>query len=331
MEELRINKADTLPIHIQLTEQIKYHIESGTWSPGARLPTVRDLAERLQLNYNTIRAAYVEMERQGYVLTERGRGTFVVATPPRHTAHQNISVLDIIDEALAQAKILGVPPAEFARMAYTRAKLPAPPPDAVHLLFIECNTADLYYFAEKITRATGISPTPCLFDDLRQRDAAFLDQFDIIVTPLFHFEELKQVVGTARPIMGLLVEPAYESVIVPLMHLPAKTKVGLICATPESAETMRSALSGIGLTHLKTITAGVDHPADVTNVFETAEDVYVSRHGAHDRKQPWPHPERVRQFTEEFDPLGLRLLRRQIASISAAASQMPTASIGPAI
>ncbi len=148
-------------------------------------------------------------------------------------------------------------------MAYTRAKLSAPP-DAVHLLFVECNTADLDYFAETITRATGVKFTTCLFDDLRQQAPAFLDQFDIIVTPLFHFEELKQIVGAARPIVGLLVEPSYDAVIVPLMHLPERTNVGLICATPESAETMRRALLGVGLTHLQTLTAGVDNPNDVT-------------------------------------------------------------------
>jgi len=303
-----------LPIHLQLTEQVKFHIESGTWAPGARLPTVREQAERLQLNYNTVRAAYVELERQGYVITERGRGTFVVDSPPRLSTHQPESVLDLIDDALAAAQALGVPTDELARIAYMRAKLLPVPPTNARVLFVECNAADLSYFAESIKVATGVSPEACLFDELRQRPASYIDRFDLIVTPLFHLEELQQLVGLERSVLGLMVEPSYEAVIEPLTHVPPHTRVGLICATQESAQTMQLMLLGLGLKQLHPLVAGVNEPAEIARVFKEAETVYVSRHGALDQQQPWPKPERVRLFAEEFNPRRLRLLRRHIAA-----------------
>lgn len=323
MPEITINRAESLPIHLQLIEQLKFHIESGTWAPGARLPTVREQAERLGLNYNTIRAAYTELERQGYVITERGRGTFVVDSPPRLSSQQPDSVLDLIDDALAAAQALGVSTDELARIAYMRAKLLPVPPANVRLLFVECNSADLNYYAETIKVATGVSPSACLFDDLRQHSASYIDRFDLIATPLFHLEELQQLVGSEHSVLGLMVEPSYETVIEPLTHLPPHSHVGLICATHESAQTMQLMLLGLGLKQLHPLIAGVNEPDKIAQVFKEAETVFVSRHGALDQQQPWPQPERVRLFAEELNPRGLRLLRRHIAAIKGAPSTIP--------
>jgi len=93
---LTVNKALPLPIHAQLTEQLRQQIEAGTLSRGTRLPTVRALAQELRINYNTVRAAYQELERQGYVLTKQGQGTFVATDSlcamilDQHSLHQRV-------------------------------------------------------------------------------------------------------------------------------------------------------------------------------------------------------------------------------------------------
>src|SRR5205085_7823901 len=47
MIDLKINRSEALPINIQLTKQLRYHIQSGRWKPGRKLPTVRELAAAL--------------------------------------------------------------------------------------------------------------------------------------------------------------------------------------------------------------------------------------------------------------------------------------------
>ena len=66
-----------LPVWIQVKNRIAYLIGSGEYHPGDRLPTVRALAVDLDISYNTVNRAYMDLEREGYISTRKGRGTFV--------------------------------------------------------------------------------------------------------------------------------------------------------------------------------------------------------------------------------------------------------------
>jgi len=65
------------PIYIQLQELIKLSITSGSHPPGAKLPTVRDLAMEAAVNPNTMQRALTELEREGLVHAHRTSGRFV--------------------------------------------------------------------------------------------------------------------------------------------------------------------------------------------------------------------------------------------------------------
>lgn len=65
------------PIYIQLVEQLKLFIISGSFAPGEKIPSVRDLASESKVNPNTMQKALVELENQGLVYTERTNGKFV--------------------------------------------------------------------------------------------------------------------------------------------------------------------------------------------------------------------------------------------------------------
>jgi GntR family transcriptional regulator len=80
--ELRVDRESGIPVGIQLVQRLRSQIESGAFSPGDRLPSVRDAAVAAGVNVNTVRAAYGRLERDGFVRSEQGRGTFV-AQPER--------------------------------------------------------------------------------------------------------------------------------------------------------------------------------------------------------------------------------------------------------
>lgn len=65
------------PIYAQLIRQIRAGIVSGAFSPGERLPSVRDLAMEAGVNPNTMQRALAELERDGLVYTQRTAGRFV--------------------------------------------------------------------------------------------------------------------------------------------------------------------------------------------------------------------------------------------------------------
>ena len=66
-----------LPIYTQLVEKIKLGIVSGELPPGARLPSVRDLAAEAGVNPNTMQRALQDLEREGLVFPQRTAGRFV--------------------------------------------------------------------------------------------------------------------------------------------------------------------------------------------------------------------------------------------------------------
>ena len=77
MIEFKLDLKSGVPFHRQIVDQIRYGIASDRLMPGEQLPTVRELAVHLQINPNTVRKAYSELEILGILDTQQGTGTFV--------------------------------------------------------------------------------------------------------------------------------------------------------------------------------------------------------------------------------------------------------------
>lgn len=70
---------DTRPIWAQLLEEFQRRIVTGQWPPGSRVPSVRELAQDLGVNPNTVQRALTGLDRSGLTATERTSGRFVTA------------------------------------------------------------------------------------------------------------------------------------------------------------------------------------------------------------------------------------------------------------
>lgn len=68
-----------VPIYMQLVERIKMMVASGQLQPGQQLPTMRQLAADLRINYNTVGRAYTILDQEGVISTQQGRGTFIAS------------------------------------------------------------------------------------------------------------------------------------------------------------------------------------------------------------------------------------------------------------
>lgn len=66
-----------LPIYTQIIEQMKMRIASGAYRPGAKLPSVRELAVEAGVNPNTMQRAFAELEREGLLYAVRTSGRFI--------------------------------------------------------------------------------------------------------------------------------------------------------------------------------------------------------------------------------------------------------------
>ena len=75
--KLSISQADRRPMYLQIMEQIRRRVAVGDWGPGQEIPSIRALAASTRVSVITVKRAYLELERQGVLVTRQGRGTFV--------------------------------------------------------------------------------------------------------------------------------------------------------------------------------------------------------------------------------------------------------------
>jgi GntR family transcriptional regulator len=74
---LHLNPASGVPLYLQLIEQVKHAIETGVLRAGEQLPSVRQIAEELLINPNTVARAYRELEHEGIVDLKHGSGAYI--------------------------------------------------------------------------------------------------------------------------------------------------------------------------------------------------------------------------------------------------------------
>lgn len=76
-EALRINEKSGVPVWVQIRNHLLFLIKSEQIKPGDVLPTVRELAARLGVNYNTVHKVYQDLEADGLICSSRGKRSFV--------------------------------------------------------------------------------------------------------------------------------------------------------------------------------------------------------------------------------------------------------------
>lgn len=98
-----IDYKDRRPIYEQIIERFQDLIVKGILKPDSQLPSVRSLAMELSINPNTIQRAYAELERQGFIYSIKGRGSFVSFNEELLTLKKK-EVLGEIEKAVELAK-----------------------------------------------------------------------------------------------------------------------------------------------------------------------------------------------------------------------------------
>jgi len=84
MLPIEIQKDSGIPIYVQFIRQVRLLIDGERLLPGTAMPTVREMAVELGINYNTVARIYRDLQAEGLLVMKRGIGTFVADTPPDH-------------------------------------------------------------------------------------------------------------------------------------------------------------------------------------------------------------------------------------------------------
>ena len=125
--DIEVGFRSHIPIYFQLVEQVKGLIAAGELKAGDQLPTVRQLAADLRVNFNTVARAYRILDEAGMISTQQGRGTYVLGPLPLERVQplSRAALNDLARGFLADAARLGFPAQEAAQAVASLAAGPS--------------------------------------------------------------------------------------------------------------------------------------------------------------------------------------------------------------
>jgi len=108
-----ISQTDKRPIYLQIMDQIKQRVAVGDWVEGQAIPSIRQLAVDLQVSVITVKRAYLELEREGVIVTQQGKGSQVAPNPGLGMRLQEEELKKHLEQAIRLAEMLGLRPKEL--------------------------------------------------------------------------------------------------------------------------------------------------------------------------------------------------------------------------
>ncbi len=304
-------------MYVQVKEAVLAEIKSGQWKAGDKLPTERELSEKLKVSRNTVSQAYQELEAEGVLTSVQGRGTFVCDRDDAVLIENRKDLLNkIIDIALEEGLQLGFTIDEFVEITEQRAKEKKEFLTNVQVVFIECNREQVDFFAKKLQFGSGVTITPLVLDEFRRNKEEYLPKVlasDLVVTTFFHYDEVKELVRNRSQVLAIALDPQLET-IVKIARIPQGKRVGLVCRSDNFASKVLLALKNAGLD--MSIDVSIGSQPDELASFVAAHDVLIVSPG---RRREVESLSTRRQDVIEFiykpDVASINLLRAALIDI----------------
>ena len=230
-----INKQSAVPLHVQLKEQIRYAIMSGDYHPGSALPSIRELTAQLGIHRNTVHRVYLELQAGGLLSSRAGKGVFVSETLTETVSAKELNLADaLIERCFEEANTLGIGAITLARLIGQR----APAHDARHpsVAFVECTQHQSQECARDLGTAFGIHVHNLLLDDLRRAPAELPPHLQHIVTSIFHFDEVRELVTPLRRRVHPVTYDLHAATRKVLRELRPDCRLGFICHDANTEE-----------------------------------------------------------------------------------------------
>jgi GntR family transcriptional regulator len=108
--EIVISKADGRPMYVQILEQIKERVAVGDWPRGGEIPSIRQLAVSLRVSVITVKRAYLELEREGVIVTQHGKGSFVALQADLRPRLFEKELTQLLEQVSRLGLLLGLTP-----------------------------------------------------------------------------------------------------------------------------------------------------------------------------------------------------------------------------
>ncbi len=103
-----LSQSDGRPMYLQIIDQIRLRITVGDWEPGFKLPSIREMAVATRVSVITVKRAYQELEKDGVIVTQQGKGSFVAQIDDLDLKLLEEELEQHLREAIEVARSLGL-------------------------------------------------------------------------------------------------------------------------------------------------------------------------------------------------------------------------------
>lgn len=197
--------------------QLVTALHMGKLSAGDRLPSVRQMALRNNINHKTAFSIYQRLQLEGYIALRRGSGAYVSDVDHADLEQAYcLSLFKLIKSHFAEADRLRIAPRDLTRLAHSylnKSQL-----KSVKVVVIECNEEQIGVFAAEISNKLGVVVSPLLLNRLEAPDRAthrILSRADLFTTTHFHFKQVKPLLESyPKKLLQLRLNPNFVPSIV---------------------------------------------------------------------------------------------------------------------
>lgn len=234
----QINPELDIPIYRQLMDSIRAAVKRGVLTSGQQLPTVQDVSADLGIAVGTIKRAYDELQREGFVEKIQGRGTFVCYRPA-DTASRKDQAMDAIDRLLDQLEGMGFSPAEINIYLNLKLRERAEDEQKVKVAVLECNPENLSQMTDQLRTLGNVELYSHLMESVEEYPYKIGEDMELVVTTAIHAPEVEAMLPVPKRVIrvGLRLTPACLAEIVKLR----KNQVaGILCYSPRFGHLLQS-------------------------------------------------------------------------------------------
>ncbi len=238
---LTIDRSLPLGVGVQVRGQIEYGVTTGEIARGAKLPSVRDLAQALRISPATVSEVYKELRDKGLLESYQGRGTFVSGSLPATLQSEGaVTFRKAVDALFATAERLGYTRAAVAEAVALRAGQPGGSGAELHILFVgvyaEASEAYAASIRGSLRRGDVIQATT--FERFQRSEPPEWTS-DAYLTIANRERQLRAVLPEGAPVIGLTFIPSQET-RTRLAALPPDSRIAAVSNVPDFLPTLQN-------------------------------------------------------------------------------------------
>jgi len=245
--KIRIDRHAKIPITEQITDQLTLLVDTGAVLDGQALPSIRELANFLRVNRNTIVAVYKKLEMRKRIKTIKGSGCFVSSNITNEEITRNNKVRSFVTSVFVKGDALGLSPKEIGNIIYYESQQYISE-SSILVLVLEAFKGELDFFCSELTNKLNVRVIGKTFSAIHKDEISDDDrQADLAIAPYYFYESAEAILEPLNiPTLCIGAGPALDSFI-KISKIPKSKRIAIICTEEHGSKYMVNALTSGGI------------------------------------------------------------------------------------